>query len=265
MEKPLALNAREALQMIDATQKHDVYILEGVWLQHTALLKKCFELINTEQLGLIKHISTRYTYYYPRYPGRFHRHRDYPLAIVPTMNLCARLMKDSLIQSLTRFKNTQDFRRIRATGGGCMYDVGCYCLHMIHHISRNKFECIAAEADFSGPDGCDWTSSAWMKFENGVTANFLVSFDMPPAVSLRIIMERGVVSVPSFIDNSNCIHVDTLEGHGEITVPEKNPYVEQLRHFVNVIQGQEQPIPITESLERTSIMDLCFAGADRSN
>jgi predicted dehydrogenase len=265
VEKPLALNAEEVRQMIDASQKNGVYLLEGLWIQHTALFKKCVELVTSGKWGPVKHISARYTYYYPRYPGRFHRHRDYSSAIVPTVNLCARLMKDSLVQSLSRSKNTQDFRRKRATGGGCMYDVGCYSLQMIHHFSRSKVECIAAEADFSGPDGCDWTSSAWIKFENGITANFLVSFDMPPAVSLRVILEGGVISVPSFIDKSNYIWIDTSEGQEKISVPELNPYVEQLRHFVNVIQGQEQPISITDSLERIRIMDLCFTKVEKSN
>jgi predicted dehydrogenase len=146
-----------------------------------------------------------------------------------------------------------------------MYDVGCYSLQMIHHFSRSKVECIAAEADFSGPDGCDWTSSAWVKFENGITATFLVSFDMPPAVSLQVILERGVISVPSFIDKSNCIQIDSSEGQEKISIPEFNPYVEQLRHFVNVIRGKEHPIPIAGSEERISIIDLCFAKIGKSH
>jgi xylose dehydrogenase (NAD/NADP) len=265
VEKPLALNAEEVRQMIDASQKNGVYLLEGLWIQHTALFKKCVELVTSGQWGPAKHISARYTYYYPRYPGRFHRYRDYSLAIFPTLNLCARLLKDSLNHILAKSDYSQDFRRRRVAGGGCMYDVGCYSLQMIHHFSRSKVECIAAEADFSGPDGCDWTSSVWIKFENSITANFLVSFDMPPAVSLRVILEGGVISVPSFIDKSNYIRIDTSEGQEKISVPELNPYVEQLRHFVNVIQGREHPISIADSLERTGIMDLCFAKAERSN
>jgi predicted dehydrogenase len=265
VEKPLALNAAEVRYMIDASKKNGVYVLEALWIQHTALFRKCVELVTSRQWGMVKHISARYTYYYPRSPGLFHRYRDYSLAIFPTLNLCARLLKDSLNHTFAKSKHTQDFRRRSATGGGCMYDIGCYCLQLIHHFSSSKVKCIAAEADFSGPDGCDWTSSAWIEFEDGITANFLVSFDMPPAVSLRVILEGGVISVPSFIDKSNYIQIDTPEGQEKISVPELNPYMEQLHHFVNVIRGRESPIPIADSLERTHIIDLFFEKGERSN
>ena len=265
VEKPLALNAAEVQQMIDAAQRNGVYLLEGQWIQHTALFKKSVELVRSGRWGPVKHLSTRYTYYYPRYPERFHRHWDHSLAFIPTIILCTRLIKDSLTQMLSISNNMQDFRRRRATGGGCMYDVGCYSLQMIHHFSHSRVQSIAAEADFSGPDGCDWTSSAWITFCNGMTANFLVSFDMSPTVSLRIILENGIISVPSFIDKSNRIYIDNAEGHEEIIVPELNPYVEQLRHFVNVIQGREQPIPPVDSLERTCMIDLFFKKTKRPN
>jgi predicted dehydrogenase len=142
-----------------------------------------------------------------------------------------------------------------------MYDVGCYSLCLIHQFSCSKVQSMAAEADFSGPDGCDWTSSAWIKFDNGITADFLVSFDMPPVVSLRIILEKGVISVPSFIDESNCIHVDTQKGREKIIVSELNPYAEQLRHFVSAIEGHENPVHVADSLERTMIIDEFFAKA----
>jgi xylose dehydrogenase (NAD/NADP) len=265
VEKPLALNTMAVQQMMDATKKNGVYLLEGLWIQHTALLKKCIELVNSLQWGPVKHLSARYTYYHPHYLGRLHRYRDYSLSLFPLVILCARLMKDSVTNIFTNYFHGQDFRRRRATGGGSMYDVGCYGLQLIHQFSRSKVQSIAAEADYFGSSGADRTSSAWIKFDNGISANLLVSFDMPPAVSLRIILEKGVISVPSFIDKSNRIHIDTTEDHEEITVPELNPYVEQLQHFVNVIRGKERPIPIDDSLERTKMMDLFFEKTKRPN
>jgi predicted dehydrogenase len=173
-------------------------------------------------------------------------------------------MKDSVKNIFTNYFHGKDFRRRLATGGGSMYDVGCYGLQLIHQFSRSRVQLIAAEADYFGSSGSDRTSSAWIKFDNGITANLLVSFDMPPAVSLRIILEKGVISVPSFIDKSNRIHIDTTEDHEEITVPELNPILEQLCHFVNVIQGGK-PIPIGDSLQRTSIIDLFFKKTEKKN
>ncbi len=66
-----------------------------------------------------------------------------------------------------------DIRIRKETGGGAMYDLGCYCTTMILSLADSEPEFVKVDAEFSD-EGVDIMTSGMIRFKNGVRAAFNV-------------------------------------------------------------------------------------------
>ena len=112
-EKPLGLNVPQCEEMIKACKENNVLLMEAFMYRYSEKTKKILEIIESGQLGEIKHISSSFRF---------------------------------------RLTNP-DNNRFYPKGGGSLYDVGCYPINFINMIAgTDPVEAFAVRTDQYGVD-----------------------------------------------------------------------------------------------------------------
>ncbi|HLG64463.1 MAG TPA: Gfo/Idh/MocA family oxidoreductase [Ktedonosporobacter sp.] len=96
-EKPLALNYREALSIVEAARRHDVFLMEAFMYRCIPQTAKLVELVQAGAIGEVQVIQASFSFHAPFQPE-------------------GRLWSNAL-------------------GGGAILDVGCYCTSMARLIA----------------------------------------------------------------------------------------------------------------------------------
>ncbi len=137
-EKPLAVDARQAQQMIDAAIQHQVVLLDAVMWYHTARAQAMREIVIGGQLGELRQVTSAFTF-----PGQA-------------------LADDNL-----RFS--------AALGGGSLLDVGWYCVGMSLWMLQQMPSRVFATAQWR--DGVDMRMNGILWFPKDQMATFESGFD----------------------------------------------------------------------------------------
>lgn len=131
-EKPLAVNAREVTEMIEASVKNNVFLMEGMWARFVPGTLKMLEIANSGILGDLKCAEGKFCYSFD--------------------------------------EDEMDHHALKvANGGGSLLDVGCYCLYFSSWYLGNEVERISAEAE--NFNGVDSHLCALIKYKSGAIAD----------------------------------------------------------------------------------------------
>jgi predicted dehydrogenase len=164
-EKPLTLNHADAVAVIDAARRHDVFLMEGFMYRCHPQITKLVELIREKAIGDVRVIQASFGF-----------HRDFN----PTTRL---------------FSN--------ALGGGGILDVGCYTVslsRLIAGVATGKpfAEPIEVKgcAHFA-PTGVDSWAVASLKFPGDIVAALTTSCEVQQENAVRIFGSNGRILVPA--------------------------------------------------------------------
>jgi len=157
-EKPLALNADEVREMFAVAKENNVILMEAYAYLHSPYIASLKADIESGIIGDVDFIQTAFIT-----QGYF-----------------------------------DDIRIYKETGGGAVYDLGCYCTTMILSLVDSELDYVMANAEFNDKD-VDVFSSSLMKFENGVRAAFNVGMIFNPQQNGRKDMlyihgSKGIIS-----------------------------------------------------------------------
>jgi predicted dehydrogenase len=157
-EKPLAMNLRQAKEMIDTARKNNVFLMEGMWSRFFPATHKALEVLNAGSIGELKFLEADFGFAAPVNPEG----RVYNLAL----------------------------------GGGSQLDVGVYPLFFAllmlgKPLSVKSFSQLAAT-------GADATTSALLQFGNGAIAHIYSSIvaDSPKMAHLLGTEGRITLAAP---------------------------------------------------------------------
>ena len=137
-EKPLSLNADDAREMFEAAARNNVILMEAYAYLHSSYIASLKSDVQSGLIGDIDYIETAF-----------------------------------LTQG---YKD--DIRIRKETGGGALYDLGCYCTTMILSLNDSEPDYVMADAEFND-NKVDIFTTAIMKFKNGVRAAFDVGMIFP--------------------------------------------------------------------------------------
>ncbi len=143
-EKPLGLTAKETQEMFDVARENDRILMEAYAYLHTPYISALKKDIQDGMIGEVDYIESAF-----------------------------------LTQGYTK-----DIRIQKETGGGAVYDLGCYCTTMILSLTDSEPEYVLANAEFNDK-GVDIFTGVLMKFKNGLRAAFNVGMMMPPGSDAR--------------------------------------------------------------------------------
>ncbi len=135
-EKPLALNVREAAEMLSAANTAGVFAMEALWMRFLPFIARMDELIAEGVVGAVSHVSANFSF---------------PASLDPQR----------------RWLN-------RSLGGGALLDLGVYPISLIHHLLGPP-ERFAASARL-GSTGVDVATQVISHHAGEATAMAMCSF-----------------------------------------------------------------------------------------
>ncbi|XID93109.1 Gfo/Idh/MocA family protein [Paenibacillaceae bacterium WGS1546] len=227
-EKPLALDAREAQEMVDYCKQAGVHLAEAFMYRHHPRIARVKEMIASGEIGQLRAIRGVFTY-----------------------NGAA---------------NKGDIRQVKAWGGGGLYDVGVYPLSAARWITGAEPEAVTVHALFSPEhDDVDMMASGLVEFAGSVALTFDCGMWASFRNELEIVGTDGtIVLKPSFLpDKEN----DTIEVRIGDRIRTEGPYgvdayVAQADQFARVVRGEEAPLYAAEdAVANMKLVDACLESA----
>lgn len=225
-EKPLALNASEAREMIAACASHGVLLMEAFMYRYTDRTRQVREVLRSGVLGEIKQVSSTFRF---------------PLANPASIKLKPEL------------------------GGGALYDVGCYPVNFIGMVADEaaratvRPESVSVECDRTG--GIDMNFSALLKYPGGLLAAAHCGFNAHKRICSEITGTKGVLEVPeTFFDPAGTLALTLGDERREIPVAASDRYRFEVEDFADAIIHRRAPhFALSETLRNMEVIDRLFA------
>ena len=158
-DKQLALNADEAIKMVEACQEHGVQLMEAVFYRFHPQTQAIKKHINDGRIGQLTRISA---------------------------------MHSNTMPAATNIRLNPEL------GGGVMGDTGCYCVNLARFYFEAEPTHASATVEI-GDSGVNERVVATLEFSEGRVAQFECSYRLEPGVyiqSYEVFGQRGHVYVP---------------------------------------------------------------------
>jgi D-xylose 1-dehydrogenase (NADP+, D-xylono-1,5-lactone-forming) len=225
-EKPIALNANEASEMVEACNKAGVKLAEAFMYRHHPRYEQIKAIIDSGEIGTIRGIHGTFTF--------------------------------------NNAKDVTNVRYKRYMGGGSIYDVGCYPLSAARLILESEPEAVTVQAFFSPEhDYVDMFASGLVEFPGNIPLTFDCGMWAAFRNTLEIVGTEGRIEVPeAFIGNPN-FYVVTNDQRREVEFPQMNQYSLQADSFAKSI-FQDAPLrfdPI-DAVKNMRVIDACLKSAN---
>jgi predicted dehydrogenase len=229
-EKPIALNAAEAREMIAACRANGVVFMEAFMYRYSARTQQVVATLRSGALGEVKFIHSQF-----RFP-------------------------------LTR---PGDVRRDAALGGGSLYDVGCYPVNftglVVDTVTNSKAGSgpVPTRVQIARLDlnGVDETFSALLQYPGGITASLHSGFNAQARILSEIVGTDGTLEIPqTFLGMAGSLTLTRGDTRTEIAVPESDRYRLQAEDFADAILLKRAPLLTTEeTLRNMELIDRLYA------
>jgi predicted dehydrogenase len=226
-EKPFAMNADEAQQMVDAAKSTGKVLIEAFHYRFHSLIREAEALVRAGRLGAIRQASAVFNVNIARSP---------------------------------------DELRWRAElGGGGLMDLGCYPIHALRTLIGGEPSVRSAEGDFDGR--VDTRITAELAFPGGASATVGCAMVTDAiSATLTLEGEFGRLEITPFIAPQRRGRLTTAIG-GQTTVREASgpsSYEAQLIHLGEVLAGRTTPLTGgADAVANMALIDAIYAAAGR--
>lgn len=226
-EKPLACNAQEARRMADACQRTKVFLMEAYVTPFHLRHSRAMELAKSDALGELQLIRTEFTF---------------PLT------------------------DPNNYRWRPEMGGGCLLDLGIYCLAPIVALAGRHPHQVAASRK-PAASGVDASFTGWLDFGGGLAGTFHVSFEAPERQTLEITGSEGRLRLhQAFTPGLQDKEMEVTQSDGSryvVPCDSNDPYLAMIEHFNAAVRGEEAPRRTPEeSIAMMALLDRLRASAD---
>jgi predicted dehydrogenase len=232
-EKPLALTARDAEEMIDACDREGVRLMEAFMYRHHPSWVAARELVAAGRIGRLQAVQSWFSYY-----------NDDPANI----------------------------RNILEAGGGALYDIGCYCVNLSRMLFAAEPTGVQGSA-VRDATGTDVLTAGILSFEEGIASfvcstraeddqrveiygtegriSIGIPFNIPPDLPTRIAIVSGG-------DPPVAPSVETME------FAPADPYTVEADLFAAaVLDDAPLPVAIDDSVANLRVMEAILDAAAR--
>ncbi len=219
-EKPLALNLRQATEIVAAAKKTKTFFMEGMWSRFFPTIHKTIDLLKSGAIGEIKSLHADFGFSGP-------------------VNLEGRLYNMAL-------------------GGGAQLDVGVYPMFFALLVLGKPDE-IKAFSQLAST-GADTTTQALFKYKSGAIAHILSSIvaDSPKDAHIMGTLGRITVQTPWHKSEKVTLRLNSGETT-EFAFPHSgNGFEFQLQHVVRCLEAGEtesDEMPHSLSLMMAEVSD----------
>jgi predicted dehydrogenase len=154
-EKPLALNAKDAQQMVDVCAQEGVKLMEAFMYRFHPSWVAVRELVSSGRIGELRTVQSWFSFF-----------NDDP----------------------------HNIRNISEYGGGALFDIGCYSLNLSRMLFGGEPVRVEASVAYEPATDVDVLTTGILEFENGV-ATFSCSTRVEPDQRVHIYGSEGRISI----------------------------------------------------------------------
>ena len=232
-EKPIAMNETELRRMLQAAKENGVILMEAFAYLHSPFIGRLKQVIADGEIGEIDYIDTAFLT------------QDY----------------------------SADFRLHKESGGGGIYDVGCYCTSLILSLIGAPVTDVSADAELDST-GVDHFAAVRLGFANGARATFHAGMMLGTDTCdrydrLYIHGSKGYIRSAYEYNGEGALSFDITvkDEHGERhtrteTVTAGSNYALEIAQMSAAIRGQETPhISGDFSLRNMRLLDRILTAA----
>jgi predicted dehydrogenase len=230
-EKPFGMDAAEVKTLLDVRARTGVKICEAFMIRSAHQWLRLRELLDQDRIGQLRAVSAHFSYFN-----------------VSPANIRNRV----------------------ETGGGGVYDIGCYCIQTARIGFRAEPARVVATLDRDPRMGTDRLASALLEFPAG-HAIFTCGTQLIPYQRANFFGTTGRIEIEipynAPPDRANRIFIDAtgdLTGSGVTTetFPVSDQYTLQGDAFARaVFDNREVPVPLEDSIANMAIIDAIFRSA----
>lgn len=230
-EKPLSMTVAEAKTLLDVRARTGVKISEAFMIRSFHQWLRLRQLIEEGRIGDLRSVVGFFSYF----------------------NV-----------------NPANIRNRVETGGGGLYDIGCYCIHASRYAFGQEPARVVAALDRDPQMGTDRLASALLEFPSG-QAIFTCSTQLIPYQRMQFLGTRGRIELEIPFnappDRPTRLFVDSTgdlsgSGIGTEIFPVSDQYTLQGDAFAKaVFENTEVPVPIEDSIGNMAVIEAIFASA----
>jgi predicted dehydrogenase len=233
-EKPLALSSADAERMIEASEAAGVQLMEAFMYRLHPSWLAVRELVAAGRIGRLQAVQSWFSY-----------HNDDPANI----------------------------RNIRASGGGALFDIGCYSVNLSRMLFEAEPERVQASITRDPANGVDTSTSGLLDFPGGGTATFACSIRAEPDQRVHVYGTEGRISIdiPFNIPPDRPTHVDVTHGGDPPVAPQTerltfdvaDPYgVEADAFAAAILDGTPVPTPPADAVANLRVIERIVEAAE---
>lgn len=157
-EKPAAVNVAEFQEIKAVCTEHQVIFMEAFMYQFHPQHERVRQIMKSGEIGKVTYVRAAHTFY----------------------------MKDQ----------EDNVRMKYQAGGGSLYDIGCYAIHVIRNVLRAEPESVQVQAVKEATRQIDTDVFAYLTFPNGIRATFDSSFSLTDRNEYEVVGTKGRILIP---------------------------------------------------------------------
>ncbi|RPJ08344.1 MAG: gfo/Idh/MocA family oxidoreductase [Spirochaetaceae bacterium] len=229
-EKPIAMNAEEAVLAADYAAKKQVLLMEAFMYKFHPQWVHVKELVDTGEIGQVHSVHTHFSY---------------------------------------NNTDPANIRNKTETGGGALMDIGCYAVSFPRFILGREPSRVTALLSRDEAFGTDVLSSAILDF-GSARATFTVATRSFPYQRCVINGSQGwmEIKIPCNIYSDVSAEVTITYGVGMRTylTPPANQYVIQFEAFADAVRaGVPAPVSVQDAVANMKVIDALVKAAAENN
>ena len=229
-EKPSALSADEAADAFGYAESKGVPAMEAFMYRFHPQWTTARDIAARGEIGQIQSIHTVFSYF-----------NDDPM-------------------------NT---RNRRETGGGALYDIGCYAVSTARFLLGREPERVVADIEYDSAACVDTLSSGMLDF-GGPRCMFTVSMRTAPRQCVRVYGSAGSLTVyrpfNAYPDIPLKLEVDDGDGPRIIRCGPADQYGLMLDAFASALrEGAPMPIPASDAVNNMKVIDALYRSGKSGN
>src|SRR5579863_660156 len=232
-EKPLSLNVTEARTLLPVRDRTGVKIGEAFMIRSYTQWRRLRELLASGRIGELRSVIAAFSYF-----------------------------------------NTDpaNIRNQVESGGGALYDIGCYCIHASRLAFGAVPQRVAGLIDRDPAFATDRLTSAILDFPSG-QAIFTCSTQLIPYQRVHFLGTKGRIEIEIPFnapkDRPTRLFIDEtgdLFGSGVITeeFPVADQYTMQGDAFSKaILEGGEVPVPLEDAIANMAVIEAVFKSVEK--
>lgn len=226
-EKPITLDAQEALEVSNYAEEKGVKLMEAFMYRFHPKWIKTRQIIQQGEIGDVT--STH------------------------------------IIFSFNN-SNPNNIRNIKEYGGGSIYDLGCYAISTARYVSDCEPNRVIGIASYDTNFNTDILTSAIIDFGKS-RCLFTIGTQSAPQQEVSIYGTSGRITVPipynDFYDTKSSIIVETSVGKRTVEFDPVNQYQLEFKAFAKAVREDlDVPLSINDSINNMKVIDALFQSID---